>query len=74
MHRNTNSTYRGANGAWQKFERGEISLLSFYEAFGYELSDTVNGNKWYTEYCHRKGIGKTRILSMPSLTPSLIGR
>ena len=40
------STGRGPNGAWQKFERGEIGLFSFYEAFSRDLSDTVNGNKW----------------------------
>jgi len=47
---------RGSNGAWQKFERGEIPLLEFYLAFGRDLSDTVNGHKWYKEYCERKGI------------------
>jgi hypothetical protein len=41
----------------QKFERGELSLFPFYEEFGRELSDTENGNKWYMEYCARKGIG-----------------
>jgi hypothetical protein len=28
------STRRGDNGAWQKFERGEIELWDFYVAFG----------------------------------------
>ncbi|KAG5645914.1 hypothetical protein DXG03_005061 [Asterophora parasitica] len=42
---------RGSQGAWQKFERGEIPLLEFYEAFGRELSDTVNGNVWYVCSC-----------------------
>lgn len=40
------STGRGPNGAWQKFERGELDLFSFYEAFSRDLSDTVNGNIW----------------------------
>lgn len=40
------STGRGPKGAWQKFERGEIDLFSFYEAFSRDLSDTVNGNIW----------------------------
>jgi hypothetical protein len=40
------STGRGPNGAWQKFERGEIGLFSFYAAFSRDLSDTVNGNIW----------------------------
>ncbi|KAK7023959.1 epoxide hydrolase [Favolaschia claudopus] len=47
---------RGPNGAWQKFERGELSLLPFYDAFTRDLSDTTNGNKWYTAYCERKDI------------------
>ncbi|TDL27287.1 HAD-like protein [Rickenella mellea] len=53
---NTSITARGAQGAWQKFERGELSLFPFYEAFGRELSDTQNCNGWYRAYCHRKGI------------------
>lgn len=47
---------RGHQGSWQKFERGEIDLLSFYEAFSQDLSDTVNGNKWYKAYCDRKSL------------------
>ncbi|KAJ7702322.1 HAD-like domain-containing protein [Mycena rosella] len=47
---------RGSNGAWQKFERGELPLLPFYDAFSRDLSDTVNGNIWYTAYCKRRGI------------------
>lgn len=54
---NVSITSRGASGAWQKFERGELSLFSFYKDFGRDLSDTRNGNKWYTEYCARKNIG-----------------
>lgn len=41
------SVERGSAGAWQKFERGEIPLLEFYPSFSKDLSDTVNGNKWY---------------------------
>jgi len=52
---NCSITGRGPKGAWQKFERGEIDLFSFYEAFSRDLSDTVNGNIWYKAYCHRKG-------------------
>ncbi|KAF9458657.1 HAD-like domain-containing protein [Collybia nuda] len=47
---------RGSNGAWQKFERGELPLFEFYEAFGAELSDTESGNVWYQDYCRQKGI------------------
>ncbi|KAK7693332.1 hypothetical protein QCA50_002900 [Cerrena zonata] len=53
---NCSITRRGSSGSWQKFERGEISLYPFYEAFGRELSDTKSGNVWYREYCARKGI------------------
>ncbi|KJA18576.1 hypothetical protein HYPSUDRAFT_69814 [Hypholoma sublateritium FD-334 SS-4] len=53
---NCSITGRGANGSWQKFERGEIELLPFYEAFGRDLSDTVNGNIWYKTYCERKDL------------------
>jgi len=52
---NCSITGRGPNGAWQKFERGEIDLFSFYKAFSRDLSDTVNGNIWYKAYCRRKG-------------------
>ncbi|KAF8509547.1 epoxide hydrolase [Gautieria morchelliformis] len=46
---------QGADGAFQKFERGEISLFPFYEDFSRELS-SVNGKVWYTEYCERRRI------------------
>ncbi|KAF8479183.1 HAD-like protein [Russula ochroleuca] len=49
-------TGRGSEGAWQEFERGQISLFPFYEKFSQELSDVDNGNKWYIEYCERKNI------------------
>ncbi|KAJ3807645.1 HAD-like domain-containing protein [Lentinula lateritia] len=47
---------RGSEGAWQKFERGELELFPFYNAFSQNLSDTVNGNRWYRDFCKRKGI------------------
>ncbi|KAG2360861.1 HAD-like protein [Suillus spraguei] len=53
---NVSITSRGRDGAMQKFERGELSLFSFYKEFGREMSDTDNGNKWYTEYCAHKKI------------------
>ncbi|EPT05968.1 hypothetical protein FOMPIDRAFT_1110150 [Fomitopsis schrenkii] len=49
-------TGRGAHGAWQRFERGEMHMFSFYEAFGRELSDTKVNNIWYANYCNRKGL------------------
>ncbi|KAJ3565841.1 hypothetical protein NP233_g7385 [Leucocoprinus birnbaumii] len=47
---------RGSQGAWQKFERGELPFSDFYEAFGRDLSDVTNGNEWYKVYCIRKAI------------------
>ncbi|KAF8516908.1 HAD-like protein [Hysterangium stoloniferum] len=41
---------QGPNGAFQKFERGEINLLPFYEAFGKELSNP-DGKVYYKQYC-----------------------
>ncbi|KAH9981530.1 HAD-like protein [Lactifluus volemus] len=46
----------GSQGAWQKFERGEIPLFAFYEQFSQELSDVDKGNKWYVRYCEKKKI------------------
>ena len=51
-------TNLGHDGAWQKFERGEMELRTFYEAFGRELSDIQNGNPWYKKYCASKGISE----------------
>jgi len=36
----------GSQGAWQRFERGELPFDDFYEAFGRDLSDVANGNRW----------------------------
>ncbi|KAJ6500497.1 HAD-like domain-containing protein [Mycena sanguinolenta] len=47
---------RGPDGAWQKFERGEMPLFAFYEQFSRDLSDTSRGNVWYAAYCKRRGI------------------
>ncbi|KAM6500653.1 HAD-like domain containing protein [Amanita muscaria] len=46
----------GPQGAWQRFERGEIPLSEFYESFTRELSDVEAGNQWFSLYCRRKGI------------------
>ncbi|KAG8217338.1 HAD-like domain-containing protein [Butyriboletus roseoflavus] len=51
---NVSISSRGSSGAWQRFERGELPLFDFYAAFSRDLSDTTNGNIWYTEYCVRK--------------------
>ncbi|KAJ7582614.1 HAD-like domain-containing protein [Mycena floridula] len=46
----------GHQGAWQKFERGEMDLFSFYEGFTRDLSDAQRGNDWYRAYCRRKHV------------------
>lgn len=51
---NTLITRRGPQGAWQRFERGEIDLFAFYKAFGNELSDISSGARWYQEYCDKR--------------------
>ncbi|KAI0341859.1 epoxide hydrolase [Trametopsis cervina] len=53
---NCSITRRGSRGAWQRFERGEIPLFTFYEDFGRDLSDTTLGNVWYRELCLQRGI------------------
>ncbi|KAG8847822.1 hypothetical protein FRB96_001410 [Tulasnella sp. 330] len=53
---NVQISRQGAQGAWARFERGEMDPFSFYEVWGKELSDTVKGNKWYREYCEQKKI------------------
>ncbi|KAK7049269.1 hypothetical protein VNI00_005870 [Paramarasmius palmivorus] len=58
---NTSIVARGAQGAWQRFERGELELFAFYDAFSRDLSDTVNGNAWYKAYCKKKGIGRLKM-------------
>ncbi|OBZ75946.1 hypothetical protein A0H81_04446 [Grifola frondosa] len=59
-------TARGSHGAWQKFERGEISLFPFYAQFGRELSDAKFNNVAYAQYCKRRGIaaGRWRIIAL----------
>jgi hypothetical protein len=67
----TSRTSRGSSGAWQRFERGELPLFDFYTTFGRDLSDTTNGNTWYTQYCERKQIGmcNSTELDLPSPIP-----
>ncbi|PVF97719.1 epoxide hydrolase N-termina [Serendipita vermifera] len=56
-------TGHGSKGAWQKFERGEIDLKTFYAGFSNELSDVEKGKVWYKDYCKKRGI------AFPSLPP-----
>ncbi|KAI0705830.1 HAD-like protein [Cytidiella melzeri] len=62
---NCSITRRGSDGAWQRFERGEIPLFTFYDEFGRDLSDTLLGNAWYREHCKQRG------LECPKLPASL---
>lgn len=48
---NVSITQRGDGGAWQRFERGELSLFQFYREFSKDLSDVENGCRWYRGYC-----------------------
>lgn len=40
------SVGHGHNGAWQKFERGELDITTFYSDFSRDLSNAELGNKW----------------------------
>jgi hypothetical protein len=60
------SVARGRCGAWQRFERGEVQLYAFYEAFGRELSDVDNGNEWYRRYCARRNLRGLSLADTPA--------
>lgn len=53
---NVGITARGRDGAFQKFERSELDLYSFYEQFGAQLSDTKQLNEWYSTFCLSRGL------------------
>ena len=53
---NASITARGKRGAFQRLERGEIDLGTFYKEFGREMSDVETGNMAYKVYCERRGI------------------
>ncbi|CAG7854071.1 SubName: Full=Uncharacterized protein {ECO:0000313/EMBL:CCA75748.1} [Serendipita indica DSM 11827] len=57
-------TGHGHGGSWQRFERGEIDLYTFYDGFGRDLSDVRRGKSWYAQYCTKKG------WTFPTLPPS----
>lgn len=46
----------GTQGAWQRFERGELGLTSFYGSFSKELSDVDANNRFYEAHCDRRKI------------------
>jgi hypothetical protein len=53
-------TARGRQGAFQRFERSELDLHSFYARFGQELSEAEAGNEAYRQFCRRRGVGAWR--------------
>ncbi|GAA6048038.1 hypothetical protein JCM3770_000160 [Rhodotorula araucariae] len=53
---NASITAMGANGPFQRFERGEIGQDEFYAEFGAKLRDVDIGNAAYRAYCERAGI------------------
>lgn len=60
---NVGITSYGESGAFQRFERSELDLYTFYERFGEELSDTERLNGWYSAFC------KSRDMDVPSKLP-----
>ncbi|ORZ08731.1 HAD-like domain-containing protein [Absidia repens] len=52
---------QGENGAFQRFERGEIKLHDFYREFGEQLSSPTN-KKHYQAYLKRSGKHTTDIV------------
>lgn len=55
---NVSIRFRGEAGAFQKLERGEVDIWTFYDEFGRELSDTKKGNEWYIAWCKEGGKGE----------------
>ncbi|KAH9445027.1 hypothetical protein MJO28_012898 [Puccinia striiformis f. sp. tritici] len=46
-------TARGAQGAFQRLEVGELQLSEFYAQFGAQMSDLVFNNLAYTKFCSK---------------------
>ncbi|KAH9961206.1 HAD-like protein [Lactifluus volemus] len=61
----------GSQGAWQKFERGEIPLFAFYEQFSQELSDVDKGNKCHGIILHKRRCDFIRVTACPELPQRL---
>lgn len=49
-------TAYGDDGAYQRYERGEIGLKAFYAAWGAELNNVARGNDAYRAYCARRSL------------------
>lgn len=45
---------------FQRLERSEIDLYTFYRDFGKDLSQAEIMNVWYTDFCKVKGLRKQR--------------
>ncbi|KAJ3163973.1 hypothetical protein HDU88_006142 [Geranomyces variabilis] len=56
---------RGENGAFQKLERGELSLSEFYPIFGKECSDLAVTGKAYNQWLKSKGKPAVHIPPVP---------
>ncbi|KAJ1021687.1 hypothetical protein NDA16_003823 [Ustilago loliicola] len=48
-------TAQGHGGAFQRFERSELDLYTFYRRFGEELSNVEKNNEAYTKFCKSRG-------------------
>ncbi|GAC97766.1 hypothetical protein PHSY_005353 [Pseudozyma hubeiensis SY62] len=48
-------TAQGHGGAFQKFERSELDLYTFYRRFGNELSNVEKNNEAYIKFCKSRG-------------------
>ncbi|EST08272.1 HAD-like domain protein [Kalmanozyma brasiliensis GHG001] len=48
-------TAQGHGGAFQKFERSELDIYTFYRQFGEELSNVEKNNEAYTKFCKSRG-------------------
>lgn len=46
---------QGDQSAFQKLERSEVSMQEFNKLFNEELNNVDVGNRYYTEYCKRRG-------------------
>ncbi|KAL9935410.1 hypothetical protein V8E36_005758 [Tilletia maclaganii] len=57
-------TSQGAEGAFQRFERNELDLHSFYRQFGTELSNAEKNNQYYRDFC------QVRAQPIPSNLPT----
>lgn len=49
-------TQTGKEGAFQRLERSEIDMYTFYRQFGEELSKTELMNEWYKGFCKMRGM------------------